>query len=68
MHEGLTCTVRVWQPPHLLRGRDIDLHVGNMKELSEPHEINDVHCETTDCTLFVLQQCKMGKFFIRIEN
>lgn len=61
-HEGLTGTVRAWQPPHLLRGRDIDLHVGNMKELSEPHEINDGHCERADRTLFVLQRCKTGKF------
>ena len=34
MHEGLT---------YLRRGGDINLCVGNMKELSKPREINDVH-------------------------
>lgn len=43
MHEGLTCILRVRQPSHLRRGGDIDLRVGNMKELSKPREINDVH-------------------------
>lgn len=36
---GLACILRVRQPPHLLRGGDIDLRVGNMKELSKPREI-----------------------------
>jgi len=39
-----------------------------MKELSKMPEINDVQCEATGSIFFVLQQCKIGKFFITIEN
>lgn len=64
---GLTCILRICQPPQLLQGGETD-PCWKYERAVKKQEINDVRCETTDHVLFVLKQCKTGTFFITTEN